>query len=41
MTDTARDSGSKGFVTATMTAADGALHSEANGLIILLLPHQP
>ena len=33
--------GRKIFVSATMTAADGALLSEANGLMIRLLPHQP
>jgi acyl-coenzyme A thioesterase PaaI-like protein len=31
----------KAFVTATMTAADGTLLSEANGLMVRLLPHQP
>ena len=29
------------FVTASMTAADGTLLSEANGLMVRLLPHQP
>ena len=33
--------GRKLFLTATMTAADGALLSEANGLMVRLLPHQP
>jgi acyl-coenzyme A thioesterase PaaI-like protein len=33
--------GRKVFITATMTAADGALLSEANGLMVKLLPHQP
>jgi acyl-coenzyme A thioesterase PaaI-like protein len=33
--------GRKVFVTATMTAADGALLSEATGLMVRLLPHQP
>jgi acyl-coenzyme A thioesterase PaaI-like protein len=33
--------GRKAFVTATMTAADGTLLSEANGLMVRLLPHQP
>jgi len=33
--------GRKAFVTATMTAADGTVLSEANGLMIKLLPHQP
>jgi acyl-coenzyme A thioesterase PaaI-like protein len=33
--------GRKVFVTATMTAADGRLLSEANGLMVRLLPHQP
>jgi acyl-coenzyme A thioesterase PaaI-like protein len=33
--------GRKVFVTATMTAADGTLLSEANGLMVRLLPHQP
>ena len=33
--------GRKAFVAATMTAADGALLSEANGLMVRLLPHQP
>jgi acyl-coenzyme A thioesterase PaaI-like protein len=32
--------GRKAFVTATMTAADGTLLSEANGLMVRLLPHQ-
>jgi hypothetical protein len=31
----------KFFVTASMTAADGTLLSEANGLMVRLLPHQP
>jgi acyl-coenzyme A thioesterase PaaI-like protein len=33
--------GRKFFVAATMTAADGTLLSEANGLMVRLLPHQP
>jgi acyl-coenzyme A thioesterase PaaI-like protein len=33
--------GRKVFITATMTAADGTLLSEANGLMVRLLPHQP
>jgi hypothetical protein len=33
--------GRKAFVMATMTAADGTVLSEANGLMIKLLPHQP
>jgi acyl-coenzyme A thioesterase PaaI-like protein len=33
--------GRKAFITATMTDADGAVLSEANGLMIKLLPHQP
>jgi hypothetical protein len=33
--------GRKAFVTATMTDADGTVPSEANGLMIKLLPHQP
>lgn len=33
--------GRKIFVSATMTAADGTLLSEANGLMVRLLPHQP
>jgi hypothetical protein len=33
--------GRKVFITATMTAADGAVLSEANGLMARLLPHQP
>jgi acyl-coenzyme A thioesterase PaaI-like protein len=33
--------GRKVFVTATMTAADGTLLTEANGLMVRLLPHQP
>jgi hypothetical protein len=32
--------GRKAFVMATMTAADGTVLSEANGLMIKLLPHQ-
>lgn len=31
----------KAFVTATMTDTDGTVLSEANGLMINLLPHQP
>jgi acyl-coenzyme A thioesterase PaaI-like protein len=33
--------GRKFFISATMTAADGKLLSEANGLMVRLLPHQP
>jgi acyl-coenzyme A thioesterase PaaI-like protein len=33
--------GRKVFVAASMTAADGTLLSEANGLMVRLLPHQP
>jgi acyl-coenzyme A thioesterase PaaI-like protein len=33
--------GRKAFVTATMTAADGTLLTEANGLMVRVLPHQP
>jgi hypothetical protein len=33
--------GRKVFIAATMTAADGAILSEANGLMVRLLPHQP
>jgi acyl-coenzyme A thioesterase PaaI-like protein len=33
--------GRKAFVTATMTSPDGTVLSEANGLMIKLLPHQP
>lgn len=33
--------GRKIFISATMTAADGTLLSEANGLMVRLLPHQP
>jgi hypothetical protein len=33
--------GRKAFVTATMIAADGTLLTEANGLMVRLLPHQP
>jgi acyl-coenzyme A thioesterase PaaI-like protein len=33
--------GRKVFVAASMTAADGMLLSEANGLMVRLLPHQP
>jgi acyl-coenzyme A thioesterase PaaI-like protein len=33
--------GRKVFITATMTSADGAVLSEANGLMVRLLPHQP
>jgi hypothetical protein len=33
--------GRKVFVGATMTDADGTLLSEANGLMVRLLPHQP
>jgi len=33
--------GRKIFISATMTADDGTLLSEANGLMVRLLPHQP
>lgn len=33
--------GRKVFIDATMTDADGTLLSEANGLMVRLLPHQP
>jgi acyl-coenzyme A thioesterase PaaI-like protein len=33
--------GRKAFITATMTDPDGAVLSEASGLMIKLLPHQP
>ena len=33
--------GRKAFVTATMTDSDGNVLSEASGLMIRLLPHQP
>ena len=33
--------GRKAFITATMTDPDGTVLSEANGLMIKLLPHQP
>jgi acyl-CoA thioesterase FadM len=33
--------GSKIFISATMTAADDTLLSEAKGLMVRLLPHQP
>ena len=33
--------GRKVFIEATMTSADGAVLSEANGLMVRLLPHQP
>ena len=33
--------GRKVFIEATMTSADGAILSEANGLMVRLLPHQP
>jgi acyl-coenzyme A thioesterase PaaI-like protein len=33
--------GRKAFITATMTDAEGTVLSEANGLMIKLLPHQP
>ena len=33
--------GRKAFITATMTDVDGTVLSEANGLMIKLLPHQP
>lgn len=31
----------KASITATMAAADGTLRSEAKGLMVRLLPHQP
>ena len=37
----ARTDGRKVFIEATMTSADGAVLSEANGLMVRLLPHQP
>jgi hypothetical protein len=33
--------GRKAFVSATMTDSDGTVLSEASGLMIRLLPHQP
>lgn len=33
--------GRKVFISSTMTTADGSLLSEANGLMVRLLPHQP
>ncbi|OBI20895.1 thioesterase [Mycobacterium sp. E2462] len=36
-----RVDGRKVFIDATMTAADGTVLSEANGLMVRLLPHQP
>jgi len=33
--------GRKIFISATMTSDDGTLPSEANGLMVRLLPHQP
>jgi acyl-coenzyme A thioesterase PaaI-like protein len=33
--------GRKAFITATMTAADGTVLTEADGLMVCLLPHQP
>jgi hypothetical protein len=33
--------GRKVFIDASMTSADGTLLSEANGLMVRLLPHQP
>ncbi|MCV7200064.1 PaaI family thioesterase [Mycobacterium angelicum] len=36
-----RCEGRKVFITATMTAADDTLLTEANGLMVRLLPHQP
>jgi len=33
--------GRKVFISATMTDADGTRLSEATGLMVLLLPHQP
>ena len=35
------EDGRKVFIEATMLAADGAVLSEANGLMVRLLPHQP
>jgi acyl-coenzyme A thioesterase PaaI-like protein len=37
----AKVDGRKFFIAASMTAADGTLLSEANGLMVRLLPHQP
>jgi acyl-coenzyme A thioesterase PaaI-like protein len=36
-----RTEGRKVFISSTMTSADGSLLSEANGLMVRLLPHQP
>jgi hypothetical protein len=36
-----RIDGRKAFMTATMTDSDGNVLSEASGLMIRLLPHQP
>ena len=36
-----RIDGRKAFLTATMTDSEGTVLSEANGLMIKLLPHQP
>jgi hypothetical protein len=33
--------GRKVFITATMAAADSAVLSEAGGVMVRLLPHQP
>ena len=33
--------GRKIFIGASMTSADGTLLTEANGLMVRLLPHQP
>jgi hypothetical protein len=33
--------GRKVFISATMTTGDGTLLSEATGLMVRLLPHQP
>jgi acyl-CoA thioesterase FadM len=33
--------GRKVFIAATMTATDGTVLTEANGLMVRLLPHQP
>jgi hypothetical protein len=37
----ARIDGRKIFIEATMNSADGALLTEASGLMVRLLPHQP
>jgi hypothetical protein len=36
-----RIDGRKAFITATMTDAEGTVLSEANGLMVQLLAHQP